>query len=196
LEYFNNKKIPILNQSFNELLNFLSPIEDKYQEVNNQLEHLKTNLDKGFKLLDETVLNPSLLAQLPSTAQDILQNSLIIFSNAIDALPIAGSDIPDIFQQGIPSQLIAAIEPLKGAILNLPNDTFDHLKTQLNQAIASLPNAIDKTPLNTAKEAFYDVINNPVDIDQVSQSFDALKVAVNQILDTAIAQALRQFQRN
>lgn len=216
-----NQKVPLLNQSLNELLDFLPPIVDAYNGVKSELENLKSALSTDIDQLEKLLFDSFLLSQvsdLTPTIPEKLQDAFTILETAIQNLPTG----LNLITEGIPPELIAAVSQLQAIILTLPSAAISDLKNQLNgtitdfiselesklrDAIISLPNGNqilddfedDKLQLNLAKERLLEIICQPnINLDTFKTAFDELKIALSNLteylLDFSVSQAITAFQ--
>ncbi|WP_013334284.1 hemolysin-type calcium-binding region [Gloeothece verrucosa] len=183
-----NEKVPLVDQSINELLGFLNPIKERYNKYKESLDSLQNVLAEKTEKFENLIFEPSLLSQLPASVSQQLQNTLATLNKAIDNLP-SGLDI---LKKGIQPELISAINQIQELIKSLPQQSINTIKDEIDNAINSLPFS-DK--LNTAKNNLFAVLDSAdLNLESFNQAFDQLKIAGIDLLEHSVSEAIITLQ--
>ncbi|GAP96045.1 DUF4347 domain-containing protein [Leptolyngbya sp. NIES-2104] len=133
-----NTKLPLVNQSLNELLGFLDPIQQAYGEIQDKIEGIKSLLSSKLAAIRTESTKPGFADSLSEETRDQLTQALDLLEGAVQQIPTGVAAIAN----GIPSQVISRM----GQVRRLLNDLSDSVdKTAIKAAFsgftAELPSA-------------------------------------------------------
>ncbi|MBW4443333.1 MAG: DUF4347 domain-containing protein [Plectolyngbya sp. WJT66-NPBG17] len=126
-----NTRLPLVNQSLNELLGFLDPIKEAYSGIQDKLKGIKSLLSDKLTTIRTASTNSTFSNSLTPEARDQLAQALNLLDGAIQKIPTSLDALADI----VPAQVISQM----GEVRRLLN---------------SLPSAVDKTAIKAAFDGF------------------------------------------
>ncbi|MEP0919876.1 DUF4347 domain-containing protein [Leptolyngbya sp. DQ-M1] len=126
-----NVKLPLVNQSLNELLDFLKPIEDAYANIQNELKGIKSLLSNKLGDIRTELTKPAFTNSSSETTREQLTQALDLLDGAIQKIPTSLDALADV----VPAQVISQMG-------------------QVRKLLNSLPVAVDKTAIKSAFDAF------------------------------------------
>ena len=126
-----NTKLPLVDQSLNELLGFLDPIQQAYGEIQDKIEGIKSLLSNKLALIRTESTKPGFANSLSEETREQLAQALDLLEGAVQKIPTGVAALAN----GIPSQVISRMG-------------------QVRRLLNSLPNSVDKTAIKAAFSGF------------------------------------------
>ncbi|BAU09732.1 GLUG domain-containing protein [Leptolyngbya sp. NIES-3755] len=132
-----NTKLPLVNQSLNELLGFLDPIQQAYGEIQDKLEGIKSLLSNKLTAIRTELTKPAFANSLSEDESDRLSQALSRLEAAIQRIPTGVDALGE-----IPAPVISQMGEVRRLLNNLPT-TVDKtaIKAAFNGVAAEIPSA-------------------------------------------------------
>ncbi|MGG6284259.1 DUF4347 domain-containing protein [Leptolyngbya sp. AN03gr2] len=132
-----NTKLPLVNQSLNELLGFLDPIQQAYGEIKDKLEGIKSLLSTKITAIRTELAKPDFTNSLSENESDRLSQALSRLEAAIQRIPTGVDALGE-----IPAPVISQMGEVRRLLNSLPT-TVDKtaIKAAFNGFVAEIPSA-------------------------------------------------------